>query len=74
MKVLKSLKEFENESNVMTSNELKNISGGVKRYNTLVTGEAHDDRQMVCQEFMFNGTSYEPIGMTTTVGPKYPYP
>jgi hypothetical protein len=74
MNALKSLNEFEKESNVMNSNELKNISGGVKRYNTIVTGKDGGDRQGICQEFIFNGTSYEPYGLSYTTGPAYAYP
>ena len=74
MNALKSLKEFDNESNVLTSNELKTISGGLKSYFTIVTGSNGGDRRGMCQNYIFDGTSYVADGPAYATGPAYDWP
>jgi len=74
MKQLKSLKEFEKESNRMTSEELKNISGGLRQTYTIVTGSDGGDRQDMVQMWVWDGEKYVKDGIAYAQGKPYLWP
>ncbi|WP_396148911.1 hypothetical protein [Flavobacterium sp.] len=65
MKNLKSLKEFENQTNVMKIDEMKFVQGGWRRTWTEVTCNKRtncEDRATMHQDYATPGTS-QPIGI-----------
>ena len=65
---MKSLKKFELEGSALRSDEMMNISGGRNVYFWVVTTKVANDRLKMCQQQVWNGSSYENYGPAYSTG------
>ena len=70
MRKLKSLKEFGSELNSLNSQELKQVTGGLRKtwYVPGTCKSGCTDHTVMHQEYQWNGSSYQPYGPPYTSG------